>query len=142
MGWQEKGHQTRFFKNTTGLKKSVTVFGYSQYKGGDMIVVESPLDVTRLASVGIPGGVATFGCAISDIQFNLVRGADKLIFAMDNDKAGNESTLDLYNRAKEIGLSCWFFNYSQTDQKDIGGMSKSEIQWGLQNAIHILEWRP
>jgi DNA primase len=103
-----------------------------------MIVVESPLDVIRLASVGFPGGVAVYGCIVSDAQFNLIRGGQRVIFAMDNDKAGNEATRDLLHRAKEVGLECWFFNYSQTDMKDVGGMSQAEIVWGLENATHML----
>jgi hypothetical protein len=138
MGWQEKGHERRIFKNTTRVKKSDALFGYDLYEGGDMIVVESPLDVIRLASVGFPGGVAVYGCIVSDVQFNLIRGGKRVIFAMDNDKAGNEATRDLLRRSKEAGLECWLFNYSQTDMKDVGGMSQAEIVWGLENATHML----
>lgn len=138
MGWQEKGHDRRIFKNTTRVKKSNALFGYDLYEGGDMIVVESPLDVIRLASVGFPGGVAVYGCIVSDVQFNLIRGGQRVIFAMDNDKAGNEATRDLLRRSKEAGLECWLFNYSQTDMKDVGGMSQAEIVWGLENATHML----
>ena len=138
MGWQEKGHERRIFKNTTRVKKGDALFGYDLYEGGDMIVVESPLDVIRLASVGFPGGVAVYGCIVSDMQFNLIRGGQRVIFAMDNDKAGNEATRDLLKRAKEYGLECWLFNYSQTDMKDVGGMSQAEIVWGLENATHML----
>jgi hypothetical protein len=138
MGWQEKGHERRIFKNTTRVKKSDALFGYDLYEGGDMIVVESPLDVIRLASVGFPGGVAVYGCIVSDVQFNLIRGGKRVIFAMDNDKAGNEATRDLLKRSKEAGLECWLFNYSQTDMKDVGGMSQAEIVWGLENATHML----
>ena len=138
IGWQEKGHERRLFKNTSRVKKSDALFGYDLYEGGDMIVVESPLDVVRLASVGISGGVAAYGCAISQTQFNIIRGADRVIFALDNDKAGNQATRDMRKLAKEYGLDCWFFNYSQTDQKDVGGMSKAEIVWGIENATHIL----
>lgn len=138
MGWQEKGHERRIFKNTARVKKSDALFGYDLYEGGDMIVVESPLDVIRLASVGFPGGVAVYGCIVSDVQFNLIRGGKRVIFAMDNDKAGNEATRDMLRRSKEAGLECWLFNYSQTDMKDVGGMSQAEIVWGLENATHML----
>lgn len=138
MGWQEKGHKNRFFKNTSGVKKSEALFGYEHYRGGDMIVVESPLDVIRLASVGISGGVATYGCAVSDTQWSIIRGSERPIFAMDNDDAGRKCTMDLKDKAFDIGLSCWFFNYLNTDRKDIGGMSKSEIEWGLEYATYVL----
>jgi hypothetical protein len=142
LGWQEKGHKTRFFRNTTGVKKSEALFGYEHYKGGDMIVVESPLDVVRLASLGIEGGVATYGCAISDTQWSIIRGATRIIFALDNDDAGRACSGDLRFKAIDIGLPCWFFNYTETDQKDVGGMSRKEIEWGLKNARHILGYMP
>jgi len=139
LGWQEKGHRARYFKNQPiGVQKSTTLFGYSQYKRGTMIVVESPLDVVRLESVGISGGVATYGSAVSMVQFNLIRGAEKVVFAMDNDNSGKSSSLNLLTLANEMGLECWFFNYASTNMKDVGGMSKSEIEWGLENAKHCV----
>ena len=138
LGWQEKGYLIRYFKNyPTGVHKSSSLFGYAQYSGGDMIVVESPLDVVRLASIGITGGVATYGAIVSKTQFNLIRGADQLILAMDNDDAGKKSSMDLFHRAKEMEKEVWFFNYKDTEVKDIGGMSLDEVRYGLDNAKHI-----
>jgi len=37
-----------------------------------------------------------------------------------------------------MGFECWFFNYDNTDMKDIGGMSKAEILFGLDNARHSI----
>ena len=137
LGWQEKGVIGRFFNNyPKGVKKNGSLFGYQTYKGGDLIVVESPLDAVRLASVGVEHGVSTYGCSISLPQLNIIRGADRVIFAMDNDPAGIESSKILLSRSKELGFECWFFDYSHTDRKDVGGMSKSEIQYGIENAKH------
>jgi DNA primase len=137
LGWQEKGHTERFFKNVPpGMKKSTALFGYENYKGGDMIVVESPLDVVRLASIGITGGVATFGAMVSKEQLNLIRGADRIIFAMDNDEAGRVSSQELLKLCNELMTECWFFHYGDIDVKDIGGMSKDEVLNGLANARH------
>ena len=143
IGWQEKGHTQRYFKNVpSGMKKSASLFGYAQYTGGDMIVVESPLDVVRLASVGITGGVATMGAIVSREQFNLLRGADRLIFAMDNDDAGRAASESLLYMCEEAGVECWFFNYGSIDVKDVGAMSKSEIVSGLETAKHMLRGVP
>jgi DNA primase len=140
LGWQEKGHDRRYFKNVpSGVKKAVTLFGYNQYKRGDMIVVESPLDVVRLASVGITGGVATYGAIVSHPQFNMIRGADRIIFAMDNDDAGRASSRALLNMCHEFGAEAWFFDYGSLDVKDVGGMSLDEIQSGLENAKHMIK---
>jgi 5S rRNA maturation endonuclease (ribonuclease M5) len=142
LGWQEKGYKGRYFRNyPVGVNKSTAVFGYMQNNGDEMIVVESPLDVARLASVGILGGVSTYGSAVSNAQLKLIRSANKVIFAMDNDEAGRVSSKALMDYAKEMRMECWFFDYSSTDMKDVGGMSKAEIVYGLENANHLIRGR-
>jgi hypothetical protein len=139
LGWQEKGYDRRYFRNyPVGVQKSHSVFGYEQYGSGDMIVVESPLDVVRLSSLGITGGVAVYGALVSTNQFELIRGADRIIFAMDNDEAGKSSTFKLFNLCKQMEKEAWFFNYGDSDVKDIGGMSLDEVRYGLDKAKHII----
>jgi len=140
LGWQEKGVTGRYFNNCPkGIKKGKALFGFNQYKHGDMIVVESPLDVVRMASVGIAGGVATFGCGITVDQLNTIRGADRVIFALDNDEAGRAASRDILARCREVKAEAWFFDYSGTDAKDVGAMSRSEIMVGLENAHHMIK---
>ena len=139
LGWQEKGYTGRFFKNQPkGMKKGKSLFGYDEYTGGRMIVVESPLDVVRLTSLGITGGASTYGCVITPEQLNVIRGADEVVFALDNDTAGQAASRDMLQRCKELKIDAWFFDYSGTDCKDVGGMSKEEILKGLANAKHML----
>ena len=57
---------------------------------------------------------------------------------MDNDDAGKQSNKELLNACKSYWFEAWFFDYSHTDCKDIGGMSKSEILDGLRSAKHML----
>ena len=138
LGWQEKGFDHRYFNNRpTGVKKSETLFGYNEITEDVVIVVESPLDVVRLASLGY-SGVATYGASVSKAQFSLIRGLGDVIFAMDNDEAGRVSSLGLLSSCNELGLEARFFNYSQTDMKDVGAMGRDEIEWGLQNARHFV----
>lgn len=142
LGWQEKGYGRRYFNNyPAGVNKSSTLFGYNKYTDGDMIVVESPLDVARLGSLKIFGGVSTYGSMVSMAQIHLIRAADRVIFAMDNDEAGRVASEKLLSLSKEIGFDAWFFNYSETTQKDIGAMSKNEIVFGLTNARHRIYGR-
>lgn len=136
LGWQEKGYDRRFFKNSTRVKKSDALFGYENYKGGDMIVVESPLDVVRLASLGYTG-VAIYGASISEAQFKLISGADRIIFALDNDDAGRSASYEVIKECIAKQVEAWFFNYDGIDMKDVGGMSRSEIELGISNARHI-----
>jgi DNA primase len=137
-GWQEKG-ANRYFRNyPTGVNKSMALFGYGQYTSGPLVVVESPLDVARMASVGLLGGVSTYGSAVSKSQVNLIRGAGSVIFAMDNDKAGRESSKALLGWSLRLGFEVRFFNYYHVDVKDIGGMSKDEIFLGVETARHSI----
>jgi DNA primase len=137
LGWQEKGYSKRHFNNTPAkMKKSNSLFGLKQYIAGDMIVVESPLDVVRLASIGIHGGVATYGALISMSQVTYLRGADRLIFALDNDDAGKASSKEMLKLCQQYEMEAWFFNYNHTDMKDIGGMSLDEVRLGIANARH------
>lgn len=139
MGWQEKGYSSRYFRNyPSGVQKSLSLFGYNQFSGGDMVVVESPLDVVRLATVGVLGGVSTFGSVVSDAQFKLIRSANKVVFAMDNDDAGRTSSAKILETCQEYGVEAYFFNYSHTDMKDVGAMSREEIYKGIDSAKHYV----
>lgn len=142
LGWQEKGHGTRYFKNwPTGVQKSKCLFGYKQFVDQSlyrMIVVESPLDVARLLSVGITGGVSTYGAIISSNQLNIIRSAKEVLFALDNDEAGRKASLEMLNACKNMGINGKFFNYSHTDMKDVGAMGREEIVTGIETARHYV----
>jgi DNA primase len=142
LGWQEKGQSNRVFRNRpTGVKKSTTLFGLDAWLGGTMIVVESPLDVVKLASLKLSQGVSTFGASVSSDQVELFRKADKLIFAFDNpsiDPAGEKASKEMFGLTKELGLECWFFNYGSTGLKDIGDMSHEQIEYGITKAKHCV----
>jgi hypothetical protein len=137
LGWQEKSQTKRFFRNRpTGVAKSKTLFGIGAFKGGTMIVVESPLDAVRLASLGIFGGVSTFGASVSNEQLQLMKRADKLIIAMDNDEAGRAASKDLLERTRKEGMECWFMPYDGTDYKDIGDMPETLVELCIRGAKH------
>lgn len=139
MGWQEKGFDHRYFNNKpSGIKKSDTLFGYTELVTNWAVVVESPLDVARLASLGFPG-VAIYGATISKAQLNIIRGLDRVIFALDNDSAGKSSTLALLDMCEGMHMEAWFFNYGDIDVKDVGAMSLDEIRYGINNAHHMLK---
>lgn len=137
LGWQEKGYDRRFFKNSVRVKKSEALFGYENYNGGDLIVVESPLDVVRLASLGYTGA-AIYGASVSETQLKLISNADRIIFALDNDDAGRLSTSKVIKDCVNKHIEAWFFNYDGIPMKDVGGMSRNEIELGITNARHIV----
>jgi hypothetical protein len=137
MGWQEKSQTERFFRNRpTGVAKSKTLFGLDVFKSGTMIVVESPLDAVKLSSMGVFGAVSTFGASISDDQLQLMKVADKLIFAMDNDVPGKKASADMLERTRKEGMECWFFNYQGSEYKDIGDMPEHLVHYSLEGSKH------
>ena len=105
-----------------------------------MIVVESPLDVVRLTSLGITGGVSTYGSMISETQLKTIRFADKIIFALDSDDAGLTSSLKMVKASQDLGFEAWFFEYADIDVKDVGGMSKTEVLKGIFEARHSVRY--
>lgn len=137
IGWQEK--TARHFRNRPyTMKKSGTLFGVNQFEDGEAILVESPLDVVRLDSAGITGGLACFGSAPSEVQMKLIQErTDTLIVAMDNpdlDRAGCAAAEQIQKNWPKRGMAVKFFDYSHTSAKDIGAMTNDEIDRGLANA--------
>lgn len=139
LGWQEKGQYSRSFRNRpAGVKKAQCLFGWERYTGGPLVVVESPLDVVRLTAMG-PGvgcGVSPYGARVSHEQISMLRGADQLIVALDNDAAGIKASQEMWRTARDQGFECWFFDYSGTTAKDVGDMTDGEVLLGIANAKH------
>lgn len=134
-GWQEKGARGRFFRNQPqGVKKSRTVFGVEVMSTETLILVESPLDVVRLASAGYAGAISTYGAILSEEQGKIMRRAKNLLAAFDNDEAGKKACEQTLGFARKYGLDLKFFNYDGIDVKDVGDMVESEIAKGIETA--------
>lgn len=132
---QEGGE--RFFRNVPGgVHKSGTLFGIEllQESGGGVVVVESPLDAVYLYRLGY-SAVSTMGAAVSDDQMELlIQYADRIILALDDDKAGWKTTYRLLGmhpngRADRNGtdysarIPIWVANYDEAiGAKDPGEM--------------------
>ena len=138
MGWQEKQEGVRSFKNRpVGIKKSKTLFGAHEQNPDMVIVVESPLDAARIASAGFIGAVATFGAIVSDAQVKLLRYSDVVIAAFDNpriDDAGRKASEEMLSSARKYGMTLKYFNYNDSDAKDVGDMTDEQISFGIANA--------
>lgn len=137
LGWQEKGEGHRYFKNhPAGLLKSRTLFGLGQCSGV-AVVVESPLDVLKMATWGY-NGVSTYGASVSKEQIKLLSTFDTIIFAMDNDAAGKRSMKEIRRMCREYGMEYSVFNYGESTAKDIGDMSQYEFEQGLMTSNHCV----
>jgi hypothetical protein len=134
-GWQEKGARGRFFKNQpAGVRKSKTVFGVQILSSNhDLIIVESPLDAVRLTGLG-HNAISTYGAIISEDQAKIMRRAPRVIAAMDNDKAGHTANEQMRGFSRKYGMELSYFNYTGIDVKDVGDMTESEIEKGIQTA--------
>lgn len=118
-----------------GLAKSELMFGYSQVRDYDHVVVtESPLDAVRLYGLGIPA-VAALGSWVSDAQARMLsRSYSRVYLALDNDKAGREGSERLFPTIRKLGASPVMWNYTNTDVKDLGDVEDDEEVLAMWNA--------
>lgn len=141
VGWQEKAKD--FVRNhPRGLKMRNTLFGIEKTVHKTIILVESPLDVVRFAS-SFDGMncLATFGASITKEQLQLAYSvADKLIVAMDNDKAGIDSAKNIFKDMPLLKGGVYWLKYKHTSAKDIGEMSDSELEEAVVNSSVIPWW--
>lgn len=97
LGWQFK--RLDYVRNyPRAVKKSQTLFGLWEAEDYEpkLALVESPLDVVRLASMGVPS-VASFGAMVSKKQVQLlIEFADRVVLALDADEEGVRQTEKLY----------------------------------------------
>jgi hypothetical protein len=95
LGWQWKRlDSVRNYPRT--VKKSLTLFGLQQVEDTTIALVESPLDVVRLAAVHVTA-VSSFGAFVSKTQVRLlIDAADRIILALDNDEEGQKQTARIF----------------------------------------------
>lgn len=138
-GWQQKGEGNRLFLNRpTGIKKSQTFFGWDTVGESPkvVIVVESPLDAVLLYHLtGLPC-VAIMGTKLSDTQVDLLRRADEIIVAWDNDKAGKNALRHFYVLARKLGIPFKAFAYNGSQGKDPGELKPNEARRGVTKAVN------
>lgn len=134
LGYQLKT-PTEVRNHPTGMLKSLTLFGIDKWRAERLgYLVESPLDAVRLFSAGYVGAVASFGAAVSTEQMGiLVEYFDRLVVAMDNDKAGFIANNKIWQGYRQR-LQLSFINYDRTQAKDVGEMSDRQIREALDGA--------
>jgi hypothetical protein len=142
-GWQAKGKN--YFRNVpTGVPKSRTLFGIERFKAQVAVLVESPLDVVRLASLRsgtLTHGLGTFGAHVSTCQLNLLsRWADTIVIALDNDEAGICAAERVARDCPRPRGGINFLRYEHTNAKDIGDMTNDELEEALTGASALPWW--
>lgn len=143
-GWQVK--QGSFVRNhpKDKVKKSRFLFGAHLVKSGQRLyVVESPLDAVRLHTAGYPGGVATFGSAVSRAQIRLLSTiTDDVVLVMDNDESGWSSTSwclrELRPRLRRLHVA----TYAEVSgAKDPGDLTDAGIDSLLEHTESAIMWK-
>ena len=124
-----------------GMRKGQTLFGLQQWRGPYAVLLESPLDVVRLASIGERTGLATFGAEVTSYQLSVLADyTDHVVLAFDNDNAGRAATEKVASWA-----SGWMtvekIYYRHTEAKDIGDMTDDEIDEALDRAKPVMTRR-
>lgn len=137
IGWQVKGSMS--FKNHPyKMPKSITLFGWAQVEDADpLVVVESPLDVLRVWDAGYDC-VSTWGARVTGSQVALIQQLvdqfqGSIVLAMDNDEEGERSNAELSRSFK--GVPIRVIDYEGTSAKDVGEMTRSEIQHRIDSAF-------
>lgn len=142
MGWQAKNSGT-FLNVPEGVHKGMTLFGIERATERACMLLESPLDVVRFHSVcpasecGI-SALASFGANVSDEQVALITSRfDKLVMALDNDKAGKLESRRLAKVWPSFRKGIRYLNYNFTEAKDIGDMDDREIRAAVSNLVVV-----
>ena len=158
IGWQFKND--RWFDNyPIGVEKGECVYGLDLlYPGCIAMLIESPLDCPRThTAIGdhfpevIP--VSGFGAEVTDVQMRLIlERTDRVMYALDNDKAGKVATQSLAMGEEKRGRitrrgwaarfrECTVYNYGDSEGKDQGEQSDEEILWGVENRFPVAALR-
>ncbi len=96
--------------DTPLFTKSETLYGLYQARSdirarGYAVVVEGYFDVMALYRAGYANAVAPMGTSLTEHQLRrLYRFTDRVVFLMDNDRAGREATLKGFEKAAAVGF--------------------------------------
>lgn len=124
-----------------GVEKSTTLFGFdywSRYDLSCIAVIESPLDVVRCHTAGMPA-VGSFGAHVSDEQIALLaRHFRYVVSALDNpafDQAGRNGTQRLINELSRKSVPVVPFRYDLLgNAKDPGDVASHDALWAAWSA--------
>jgi hypothetical protein len=148
VGWQIKAQKGRFFRNfPLAVPKRECLFGYEQFPAeGAAVLLESPLDVVRLHTAGIEGGLSTYGASWTDEQMRLLSSvASDVVLAFDNDAGGYQAQQRFLEGDPKKHRKPWaprfyteILNYKGIDAKDIGDMTDEQIRQAIETRRHWL----
>lgn len=137
MGYQfrQKGSEMNY---PTGLVKGSTLFGILEMgESRSVALVESPLDAVRLHGVGVPA-VSSFGAWVTKQQIALLSNRfTYVVLALDDDKTGRESAMNVRILLDRAGVPSIPFRYGNSGHKDPGDfVDDDDLRLAWERTIH------
>jgi DNA primase len=124
------------YKNSKNFPKAWTLYNYDNLdKEKEIIVVESPMSVLKLKTLGVNNIVSTFGASISEHQIHLIRQFQDVCIWMDGDDAGRKASARLiFNLSKTNNVTIL-----EEDNEDPASVD-DPIDYLLNQRKNALEW--
>lgn len=146
-GWQLRKLDSRQagpkYKNSPGFPKDATLYNFDGIVVTEpVIVVESPLSVLRLKTLGFHNCVATFGASVTERQAGLLRRFETLVLFPDGDLPGYTSTYHLSRHLMDTN-KVWIVDHG-LDGKDAADFEADELSRMLDDRTpaYMWSWRP
>lgn len=127
----KKPKETAKYNNTIGFPKKKTLYNYDNVTTNGVIVVESPMTVLKLKTLGFTSCVATFG-SFSKEQAQALAKFDMVLFWPDNDPAGFTNAFHAIKYLKEL-TKLYLVPPVEGDKSDAGDLETSEE---VENYLH------
>lgn len=141
-GWQKRKLDSipygAKYLSSKGFPRAQTLFGYDHIDTRKVIVVESPMSVLRLHSLGYENVLATMGAEVTTEQLDLLAAFDTVHVFMDADKAGDKATRDLVDGLHER-THMWVMEIECADT-DPADYDRSAIDEMYERAVPSIVW--
>ena len=141
VGWQGRklteDPRVPKYKNSKHFPKAWTLYNYDNIDfDEELIVVESPMSVLKLKTLGITNVVSTFGASVSDYQVNLLRQCQNICIWMDGDTAGRKATSYLASSLSKTNM----ITILEEDNEDPASVG-DPLDYLMNQRKNLLEWK-
>jgi len=93
------------YKHSSDFPKRYTLYNWDNVARDEIILVESPMSVLKLKSLGVPNVLATFGAEVNQEQIDLLgRHFSSVVLFPDGDRPGYRALRAVDRRGNEDGV--------------------------------------
>ncbi len=136
-------------KETPVFKKGEILFNFHRAQNEakrkkTLVIVEGQMDAIRIYASGIKNVVATMGTALTNEHVKLLSRLNvKIVLCMDNDKAGEQATLQNGELLSKSGVDLAVLRIQDAKDPDeyILKHSKEEFQDAILNAVTFFDFK-